>query len=63
MSEKDQFTRETDKRFTLRIDKELFERIEKCAHINRRSIGKEIETAIAMYLDYAVEMHKEGEHY
>ena len=31
------------KRFTLRIDKNLFEEIKKRAKLNRRAIGKEIE--------------------
>ena len=63
MSENDSYTRETDKRFTLRMDKELFGRLEQCAKANRRSVAKEIETAVAMYLDYAEDMHKQGIHY
>lgn len=39
----DKFTREGDKRFTLRIDKDLFAIIEKSAKDNKRSIGREIE--------------------
>lgn len=39
----DKFTREQDKRFTLRIDKELFAIVEKSAKENKRSIGREIE--------------------
>ena len=39
----DKYTREEDKRFTLRIDKELFATIEKSAKANKRSIGREIE--------------------
>lgn len=45
----DKFTRETDKRFTLRIDKDLFEVIKISAEINRRAIGKEIEYALGKY--------------
>lgn len=62
MSVNDSYTRDTDKRFTLRIDKALFERISVCAQKNRRSVAKEIETAIAMYVDYAEEMFAEGKH-
>ena len=43
MSEKDKYTKDTDKRFTLRMDKELFEIIKKSAVKNRRSVAKEIE--------------------
>ncbi|MCY7478981.1 Arc family DNA-binding protein [Paenibacillus larvae] len=34
---------EEQKRFTLRLDLNLFERIKKQAEINKRSIAKEIE--------------------
>ncbi|MDT2293269.1 Arc family DNA-binding protein [Paenibacillus larvae] len=34
---------EEQKRFTLRLDLDLFERIKKQAEINKRSIAKEIE--------------------
>lgn len=34
---------ENEKRFTLRINAQLFERIKKQAAINRRSVAKEIE--------------------
>lgn len=43
MSEKDKYTKDTDKRFTLRMDKELFEIVKKSAEKNRRSVAKEIE--------------------
>ncbi len=52
MSDKDIYTKDTEKRFTLRMDKELFERISKHAKINRRSVAKEIEVAVEMYVDY-----------
>lgn len=39
----DKFTRDDDKRFTLRMNKELFAVIEKSAKANKRSIGREIE--------------------
>lgn len=45
----DKFTRESDKRFTLRIDKNLFELIKIQAEINRRPIGNEIEYALGRY--------------
>ncbi len=43
MSEKDKYTKDTDKRFTLRMDKELFDIVKKSAEKNRRSVAKEIE--------------------
>lgn len=43
MSKNDKFTKDTDKRFTLRMDKELFEIVKKSAERNRRSVAKEIE--------------------
>lgn len=58
----DAFTRDTEKRFTLRMDKDLFERISRCAKINRRSVAKEIEQAVEMYVDYAEEQFKDGNH-
>jgi len=53
MSNEDKFTRDTDKRFTLRMDMELFERISAIAKLNRRSTAKEIEVAVEMYVNYA----------
>lgn len=47
----DPFTKETDKRFTLRIEAGTFETIAWCAKKHKRSIGKEIEFAIDYYLD------------
>ncbi|UAT29462.1 Arc family DNA-binding protein [Bacillus badius] len=38
------------KRFTLRMDAELFERIEKLAEKNKRSIAKEIEYLLDQHL-------------
>ncbi len=58
----DSFTHDTDKRFTLRIDKKLFDRISHCAKINRRSVAKEIEQAVEMYVNYAEEQFKDGNH-
>lgn len=43
MSEKDKYTKDTEKRFTLRMNKELFEIVKKSAEKNRRSVAKEIE--------------------
>lgn len=59
MSQNDIYTKDTEKRFTLRMDKDLFERISKHAKINRRSVAKEIENAVAMYVDYCDEAHKD----
>lgn len=39
-----------EKRFTLRMNGLLFEEISQYAEINRRSVAKEIEFAIAKYL-------------
>ena len=39
----DKFTRDGDKRFTLRIDQDLFDKIAERAKKNKRSVGKEIE--------------------
>jgi predicted HicB family RNase H-like nuclease len=56
----DPYTRDSDKRFTLRLDGLLYERIVECAKKNRRSVAKEIECAIEMYVDYAEEQIKNG---
>ena len=48
MSE-DKYTKETDKRFTLRIDNNLFEIVKAFAQINRRPAGNEIEYALGRY--------------
>lgn len=40
-----------EKRFTLRMDAELFERIKDQAEKNKRSIAKEIEYLIEKHLD------------
>lgn len=45
----DKYTRDEDKRFTLRIDKELFERIEADAKSQRRSVGRHIEFLLDQY--------------
>lgn len=49
MSTNDKYTKETDKRFTLRIDKNLFEATKESARQNRRAIGKEMEFALFQY--------------
>ncbi len=51
----DKFTREGDKRFTLRIDRDTFETIQWCAKKHKRSVGREIEVAIEYYLDFLAE--------
>jgi len=50
MSTVDKYTREGDKRFTLRIDKDLFKSLEDLAVKDKRSIGKQIEFIIERYL-------------
>ncbi len=60
MSE-DKYTKDTDKRFTLRIDKNLFEIIKIYAQINRRPVGNEIEFALGKYYASLLkEMQKNG---
>ncbi len=49
MPKKDAFTREEDKRFTLRIDKNLFAKIEEAARKDKRAIGREIEFILEQY--------------
>jgi len=39
-----------EKRFTLRMDGELFDEISELASIHRRSAAKEIECAVAKYI-------------
>lgn len=51
MSQDDTYTRESDKRFTLRIDKELFKKIETSAKKDKRAIGREIEFILAQYFE------------
>lgn len=51
MSEKDKYTKSTDKRFTLRMDDELFEFVKESAKKNRRSIAKEIEYALIQFFE------------
>lgn len=46
MLDNDRYTKKADKRFTLLMDKKLFE---KCAKLHRRSVAKEIETAFEMH--------------
>lgn len=45
----DKFTNENSKRFTLRIDKDLFRQITESARKNKRSITKEIEYFLRKY--------------
>lgn len=52
----DKYTREGDKRFTLRIEKELFEELTIIAKKNKRAIGRQIE----FFLEQAVEQEKEN---
>ena len=50
-------TSDKQKRFTLRMDSELFETISLIAKQNRRSVAKEIEMAIADYVNEYLENH------
>ncbi|HDD0321352.1 TPA: Arc family DNA-binding protein [Staphylococcus aureus] len=47
----DKFTRDEDKRFTLRIDKNLFQKVEQSAKKNKRAIGREIEFILEQYFE------------
>ncbi|MBS4762145.1 hypothetical protein KG089_05350 [Carnobacteriaceae bacterium zg-ZUI252] len=47
----DKFTRDEDKRFTLRIAKELFLKVEQSAKENKRAIGREIEFILEKYFE------------
>jgi len=55
MNMSDKFTREGDKRFTLRIDKDLFKLLEDSAAKDKRSIGRQIEYIIEQYFQDAHE--------
>ena len=48
---KDPYTRSEDKRFTLRIDKELFAKVEQSAKRNKRAVGREIEFILELYFE------------
>ena len=50
MSENDKYTRDDDRRFTLRINKDLFKRLEESARKHKRAIGREIEYILEMEL-------------
>lgn len=56
----DPYTNDGDKRFTLRMDKALFDRIAQLAKKNRRSVAKEIEVAVEMYANYSEETLASG---
>ena len=56
----DDFTRDSDKRFTLRIDKKLFEIVKQSAHDNKRSIGKQIEFILDQH--FHDKTHKDKNH-
>lgn len=49
MVKEDKYTREEDKRFTLRIDKQLFTLVENSAKENKRAVGREIEFILEQY--------------
>lgn len=55
-SDKNIFTSDNAKRFTLRMDSKLFDDISFFAKINKRSVSKEIEFAIQRYV---LELHDE----
>lgn len=47
----DKFTKEEDKRFTLRINKKIFKLVENEAKKERRSVGRQIEAILAQHFD------------
>ena len=47
----DNFTKEEDKRFTLRINKHIFKMVEDEAKQERRSVGRQIEVILAKHFD------------
>lgn len=55
----DKYTRDEDRRFTLRIDRDLFERIAADAKANKRSVGRHIEYLLDHHYRYAERMEKE----
>lgn len=51
MEKDNKYTREGDKRFTLRIEQNLFEQLEASARASKRSIGRQIEYIIDKFLN------------
>lgn len=47
----DKYTRKEDKRFTLRINKDLFALIEQSAKRNKRAVGREIEFILEQHFE------------
>jgi hypothetical protein len=54
----DKYTKETDKRFTLRMNAELFEFVRQEAEKNKRSTGKEIEFILEQHFQNAPKEEK-----
>lgn len=52
MEKDNKYTREGDKRFTLRIEQSLFEQLEASARASKRSIGRQIEYIIDKVLNH-----------
>ena len=59
MNTTDKYTREEDRRFTLRIDKNLFKLIEESAVKDKRSIGRQIEFILEKYFQNNQEGQKQ----
>ena len=59
IAKSEKFVSDGAKRFTLRMDSQLFAQIAAIAKINRRSTAKEIECAIADYIENYVGNHPE----
>jgi len=51
MSKSDIYTKEEDKRFTLRINREIFKLLEESAIKDKRSVGKQIEYIMEKYFE------------
>lgn len=55
IAREEKFLSNEEKRFTLRMDSGLFEDISKIAKVHKRSVAKEIEYAIELYVREIIE--------
>lgn len=46
----DKYTRDDEKRFTLRMNSELFDQLQESAKLAKRSVAKQIEFIVEQYL-------------
>lgn len=47
----DEYTRSDERRFTLRMDRQLFEQLEALAKKDKRAVGREIEYIVERYIE------------